>query len=69
MYDTCPHGCIYCYANMNKERSVLKHARHDPESAFLGYTKAESDGFLQDLRSRPAADAKAGANGEQDAEV
>ncbi len=24
-YDTCPHGCIYCYANTDKEKSVSFH--------------------------------------------
>lgn len=25
-YDTCPHGCIYCYANANKELARKKYA-------------------------------------------
>ncbi len=24
-YDTCPHGCIYCYANTDKEKAVAFH--------------------------------------------
>ena len=45
-YDTCPHGCTYCYAV--NTRTVAKHrfAAHDPESEFLfsppGATAAES---------------------------
>jgi hypothetical protein len=49
-YDSCPHGCLYCYANRNKERAELNYRRHDPEAAFLGYTKEESAGFLQEIR-------------------
>lgn len=47
-YDSCPHGCIYCYANINKERAEQLYRAHDPDSPFLGYTKAESERFLQD---------------------
>ena len=39
-YDTCPHGCIYCYANVNNAKArQMQHANHDPESPFLGYGK------------------------------
>ena len=48
-YDTCPHGCIYCYANINKERAIKLHKRHEVESAFLGYSKADSDRYLQEM--------------------
>lgn len=48
-YDTCPHGCIYCYANINKERAVKLNKEHDPDSAFLGYTKDESDAFIKEI--------------------
>jgi hypothetical protein len=48
-YDTCPHGCVYCYANINKDQAMKRHASHDPASAFLGYTAAESDGWLAEL--------------------
>lgn len=49
-YDTCPHGCVYCYANANKARAATCHGAHDPDSAFLGYAKAESDRFVAELR-------------------
>lgn len=54
-YDTCPHGCIYCYANVNKERAVDACRTHDAESAFLGCNKAESDRFVEDIRRRAPA--------------
>jgi hypothetical protein len=28
-YDTCPHGCVYCYANANKEAAAKRWADHD----------------------------------------
>ncbi len=30
-YDTCAHGCIYCYANTDKEKAVEAVKRHNPE--------------------------------------
>lgn len=51
-YDTCPHGCVYCYANINKDQADKSFKAHDPSSAFLGYTKAESDRFVEDIRRR-----------------
>ena len=49
-YDTCPHGCIYCYANANKAVASQAFNDHDPDSAFLGYPKAQSDGWVAELR-------------------
>jgi len=34
-YDTCLHGCIYCYATRDRETARLRHARHDPHCATL----------------------------------
>ena len=34
-YDTCPHGCVYCYAVADRARAVANFRRHDPESATL----------------------------------
>ncbi len=50
-YDTCPHGCIYCYANVNKEIAEARFRGHDENSAFLGYSKAESDKWVRDLKT------------------
>ncbi len=29
-YDTCMHGCVYCYANTSRETAIRNHKRHDP---------------------------------------
>lgn len=35
-YGTCPHGCVYCYANTNAHAALLSYERHDPQSDVLG---------------------------------
>ncbi len=34
-YDTCPHGCVYCYAVQNRELAQRRFREHDPQSDFL----------------------------------
>ncbi|HEY8347978.1 MAG TPA: DUF1848 domain-containing protein [Symbiobacteriaceae bacterium] len=34
-YDTCPHGCVYCYAVQNVALARFRYRRHDPRSEFL----------------------------------
>ena len=34
-YDTCPHGCVYCYAVNSRERARRTHAGRDVASSFL----------------------------------
>ncbi|MHB1457048.1 MAG: DUF1848 domain-containing protein [Armatimonadota bacterium] len=34
-YDTCPHGCVYCYANTGKDRAKRSADCHNPESEIL----------------------------------
>lgn len=34
-YDTCPHGCIYCYAVRRQELAKKRFQQHDPNSEFL----------------------------------
>jgi len=48
-YDTCPHGCVYCYANANKSRAYKEFHSHDKNSAFLGYSKSDSDRWLMEI--------------------
>lgn len=39
-YDTCPHGCVYCYANTSKE-AALKNWNYHKENPFSEMIKGE----------------------------
>jgi hypothetical protein len=34
-YDSCPHGCVYCYAVADRDRAARHVRSHDPEGASL----------------------------------
>ncbi len=35
-YDTCMHGCVYCYANSNHTKAIMFNASFDNHSELLG---------------------------------
>jgi len=51
-YDTCPHACIYCYANINKKRANSRFENRDENASFLGYTKEKSDRWISDVKRK-----------------
>jgi len=50
-YDTCPHGCVYCYANANKSKAYETFRNLEKDSAFLGYSKSDSDIWLAEIKN------------------
>jgi hypothetical protein len=34
-YDSCPHGCVYCYAVQSRTLAKRRFQAHDPEGEFL----------------------------------
>lgn len=34
MYDSCPYGCVYCYANRSQQRTVAHQRTHNPAEAM-----------------------------------
>src|SRR6266581_9568051 len=46
-YDTCPHGCVYCYAVQNRNLALERYKAHDPTGDFLfppkDYVSGEED--------------------------
>lgn len=46
-YDTCPHGCRYCYANSRFAAAVQNYQLHDPDSAILCSTITDEDKITQ----------------------
>lgn len=42
-YNTCGHGCVYCYANYDQKTVQNNRSLHDPSSPFLIGTSADGD--------------------------
>ena len=51
-YNTCRHGCRYCYANFNEQSVVSFSNQHDPCSPLLvGNTKVEDKITIRQMKS------------------
>lgn len=51
-YNTCLHGCAYCYANYSQGSIAANHKKHDPQSSVLVGTCNPADlPFKKDQRS------------------
>lgn len=42
-YNTCKHGCRYCYANFNTQSVITLSGQHDSDSAYLAGTNEQQD--------------------------
>ncbi len=53
-YDTCPHGCVYCYAVRSRTVALQRHRDHDPHGEYLypQRTDGPSPPELIDARSQ-----------------
>jgi hypothetical protein len=52
-YDSCPHGCVYCYAVDDREQAAARYQVHDPEGAFLFPPPPGKSSKATTQRSRP----------------
>jgi hypothetical protein len=48
-YDTCPHGCVYCYAVQNQELAKTRYKQHDPLGESLFPLAAEASPVAENL--------------------
>jgi len=49
-YNTCLHGCTYCYATFNAKLAAKSWEKHDPDSPFLVGPPPEDSGMVEECR-------------------
>ena len=47
VYNTCPHGCVYCYANSDRRAVEQNRKQHDPAFPLLIGHLHEGDQILE----------------------
>jgi hypothetical protein len=52
-YDTCPHGCTYCYANARRQTALDNHGMHNPDSDMVCGESGLGDLLVIDRRISP----------------
>lgn len=50
-YDTCPHGCIYCYANLNS-KNVLRNLQNHHKNSPILIGKLNPDDIMTEREAR-----------------
>lgn len=63
-YDTCPHGCVYCYANFRPAATEEKIKKYDPDSPLLCDFISEGDS----VTDRPVKSLKTSVTVKDDSE-
>jgi hypothetical protein len=51
-YDTCPHGCVYCYAVRNQDLAKVRFKKHDPLGETLFPLSGEEIQFDQESKQQ-----------------
>lgn len=51
-YDTCPHGCVYCYAVMNRDLARARYQAHDDKGESLFPIPAAQESPAKALKGR-----------------
>jgi hypothetical protein len=50
IYESCPCGCVYCYATTSIERAIANYRMHDPRSSSLiTYSQTQKDRIVENL--------------------